>query len=580
MGSIDRRPYESATVLDQALLDECAGNELCDLRMLCLISVPPGAFPTDTLYLSDRNMVVGQHFYEARVKFPPIKRNLGEILTPQITFSTVTLTLSNVDGLFNPILPSGGFYNSFVNRRVIIKLGLGEVQSTYDANIIFDGFVTEVGGFQRSTKTFTLICRDKFDDLKAKFPNTFFNSTDYPQIGDNVNGKPKPIIIGDWTTNLEIAKGSSIPGFVVNGADATMNGETSHVTNVKLVVSENANRSFDNTKVVLLRSQLAYIFNSADIVNVNVDNNYFEIDQDTGNTLIEGANYTYKQSDKFFVQVTGVQIDGGNVYPDNPVEMARYILTTYGGATGGDFNTSAWDTLRDKAAPAQDAIVNIPARIWVGKPVPALDTALSILEQVRCEGYINRSQLLDVQTLHWGDFDPDPSLVVRNQDIEVNSFKLQIPDRNNITRAQAFFNFLPDINEEYQATVLRKNQAAINQQKEIDKGLVFPNLYVQTDVQNQLDEYLRLISGGREDITCNQSWRVLTLDLGDWVKMDVQIQSVNFEGVPCWIRSIGFNSVGMKISLNYFSFQLLPFQTWTPGYSGTVGGQTALIEDV
>ena len=578
MGSSDRRPYETATVLDQALLDECSGNEVCDLRMLVLISVPTGAFVTNTLYLSDRNMVVGENFYDARLVFPPIKRNVGEILTPQITFSTVSLVLSNVDGLFNPIMPSGQYYKSFVNQRVIIKLGLGEVQSTYDANVIFDGFVTEVGGFQRGTKSFTLICRDKFDDLKAKFPNTFFTSAEYPNIGDNVSGKPKPYILGDWTTNLEIAKDASIPTFIVNGADANMNGEIGSTNNVQLVISENTNRVFDTTHVVIQRSDIAYVINAADVVNVNGNKNYFEIVQNSGSTLIEGVNFIFKQSDKFFVKIEGASIDGPNTYPDNPVEQARFILETFGGAAPGDF-TANWDTLRDKAAPAQSAIVNIPSRIWVGKPVPALDTALSILEQIRCEGYINRSQEIDIQTMHWEDFDPSPSLVVRQDDIELNSFKMQIPDRNNINKAQGFFNFLPDIKEEYQATVLRQNAAAVAAQKEIIKGLVFPNLYVQTDVINQLDEYLKLISGGREDITVNQSWRVLTLDLGDWVKMDAKIQSTQFDGVPCWIRSIGFNSVGMKISLTYFSFQLLPFQTWNPGYSGIVGGQSASITD-
>lgn len=579
MGTTDRRPYETATVLDQSLLDECSGNEVCDLRMICLISLPSGSpFPTDTLYLSDRNIVVGEHFYDARIVFPPIKRNVGEILTPQITFSTVTLTISNVDSFFNEILPAGSDFSSFVNQRVIIKLGLAEVQSTYDANVIFDGFVTEVGGFQRSTKSFTLICRDKFDDLKAKFPNTFFTTSEYANIGDNVNGKPKPYILGDWTTNLEIAKGASIPTFVVNGADADMNGETSNTNNVELVISENANRVFDTTHVVLQRSDLAYIIDSADITAVNGDKNYFEIVQDSGSTLIEGVNFIFKQSDKFFVKIEGASIDGPNTYPDNPVEQARYILETFGGAAPSDF-TSNWNTLRDKNSPAVSAIVNIPSRIWVGKPVGALDTALSILEQVRCEGYINRSQEIDIQTMHWEDFVPSPTVVIRQDDIELNSLKLQNPDRNNINKAQGFFNFLPDIKEEYQATVLRQNAAAVAAQKEIIKGLVFPNLYIQSDVINQLDEYLKLISGGREDITVNQSWRVLTLDLGDWVKMDVKIQSVDFDAVPCWIRSIGFNSVGMKISLNYFSFQLLPFQTWNPGYSGIVGGQSASITD-
>jgi hypothetical protein len=573
MGSSDRRPYETASTLDQALLNECAGNLVCDLRMICTIDVPTGSFPTDTLYLSDRNMIVGEHFYSARVTFPKIKRTVGEILTPVVKFSTQTITVNNSDGYFNSILPGGADYDSFINRRIRVSIGLGELQSTYDSNIIFEGFITEVGGFSRAMNSFTIVARDQFDDLNATFPRDIFDLATYPDIDDSVLGSIKPIIIGDWTTNVEETKGASIPAFIVNTLDDTMNGETSNVTNVKLVISGNVNRSFDNTSVVLVRSSLAFPIDSADIINVNGDNNYFEINQN-GTTSIDGSPYEFKSSDKFFCKVTGVSIDGPNTYADNAVEQARWILTTYGGATSF---SSSWNTLRDKAAPSESAIFNIKSRVYVQKQEKALTYALSLLEQIRCEAFINRSQEIDIATNHWEDFEDNPSTIVTDWDIERNTLKPAISERNNFNRCQGFFNFIPDLKENYQSTALFKVQASIDQSKEVTKGLVFSNLYINTDVENQVKEYLKFTSAFREDINVTVSWKFLLIELDRWLNLAADIGGTQFDGVPIRVRDITFDSKGMKIILRAFSFQMMPFKTWNPGYAGIVGGQNAVI---
>ena len=85
----DRRPYLTATTLDQAFLDEAHGNETNALEMICEIFAP-----SDTIYASDLNKYVGNRFYEALMKFPVITRTLGEYLSPALKFPSMLKTFA------------------------------------------------------------------------------------------------------------------------------------------------------------------------------------------------------------------------------------------------------------------------------------------------------------------------------------------------------------------------------------------------------------------------------------------------------------------------------------------------------
>ncbi len=578
--SRDRKEYLTATVIDQDFLDRTSDNLSNQLEMVLEVNLPSGSpFPTDKLYLSDRNKYVGEHFYEARLNFPPISRTIGSLLSPVVEFAVLKVEINNADGIYNSILPGGSSFAGFINQRAVIKLGLRDVASTYVT--IFDGRVSEVGGFSRSIKSFTLTLRDKFNDLNVKFPSTTFTRTAYPNISDSVAGKIIPYILGDWTTNLNTASGSSVPAFPVNGASASVLAGN---TNLDLIISVNVNTSFVNTAVVLQRGDEYFTFNSADIVNLNFDNNRFEIRQSGtgGVTLISGAAYTYVDSDRIFVQVTGKDLGSGGIYDDNAVEQARDILLTYGGATVGDFDAT-WDTFRAKSSPAESAIFNIKSRLWAQNQRPSLQVALSLLEQVRLEAFIDRDQEIKISPLHWDEFDDNPSYIIRNWDLERNSWVPKIDDRNNFNRTKSFFNWLPDTQNQFQETNFFRNAAAIAQadNKVIEKGLVFPNLYIESDVENQTVELLKITSGTMEMPTAVHTWRSLLLDIGDFVTVDVQIGSTIFEAVPCMIRDIGYQAKGLKISVKYWSFQALPYGTWAGQGSGIVAGDTATItEDI
>lgn len=567
MATSDRKPYESATVLDQSFLDDCQDNLCNQLELIVDIDSPVGM-----LHLSDRNKYVGSTFYEARLNFPTISRTIGEYLSPTLEFSQLQLEINNADGQFNSVLPAGADYAGWIGREVSVKLGLRDVVSTYKE--IFSGHVTDQGGFQRTVKSFTLIARNDFERLNVNFPTTVFALGAFPDIESENENKTLPVIYGDWTVGVE-PNGASVPAYVTNGTDAGVSGTFS--TLIDLVISENDNTFFDTSQVYVQRSDTFYLFAAADVVGV-VSNKAFQLRQfattPAGVTMIGPDPYQYKQGDKIFVKVKGKDL---GAYDDNLVWQARDILLTYSGITAGEFDAS-WATYRDKASPAQSAISTFKARVWAQEAQPALTYVLSMLEQVRLEAFVDRNLLLKLSSLHLEDFQASPTFPVKNWDIEVGSFAPKIDDRNNFNLAAGSYNYLPNRNENFLETAVFKNAAAITQAgKAISKRVVFPNLYESVVVVNQLTEILRIASGYIEVIETTLTWRSMLLDIGDFVKVNVSIQGTQFSDVPALVREIGYDPAGMKIPVKLWSFQLLPFPGHSPTFSGITGGLTATI---
>jgi hypothetical protein len=554
--------------MDQDFLNQSHDNMVNDLRLIVEIDAPGG-----TIYASDRNIYVGDTFYQALLKFPPVLRTLGDWLTPTLQFSVQQLELNNSDGRFNNILPGGVDFGGWIQRPVVIKLGLRDVASTYTT--IFRGRITEVGGYSRTVKSIKLVARDEFEKINEKFPSTPLTLTNYPNIEDRFIGKVKPVVYGDWTTAINTEIGASVPAIPLNTFGIA------NTVNVEYLISENANASFDTTKVYLVRSSEAHLIAAADIANVGANNDTFEIKQSGsgGVTLINGVAWDYKSGDKIYVQVTGKDL---GAYDDNIVEIARDIMITYTGVTGGDFDAN-WDTFRDKAAPAESAISTFKARVYRDKPEKAITFALSLLEQVRLESFIDRNLKFKINSLHLDDFPAvSAAFDISNWDLEKASFTPKVDERNNFNRVQGIFNFLPDLNDELNLTPFYRNQDSIDilsNGKVIEKGVVFPNLYVQSTVNLQVQEILKMSSSFFEIIDARFTWRSLLLDLGDFVALDIDIGSTILTGVPCMVRNIGYDSKGMKLPVKLWSFQMTPYPNYIPGYPNTVGGSTATITE-
>lgn len=566
MSTADRREYLTATTLDQAFLDRAQDNLENKLEMIIDIESTTG-----TIRVSDRNKYVGGVFYEALTDIPLVKRSIGEWLSPEIQFSSLTLGVSNVDGRFNKFNPGGANFGGWIGNNVAIKLGLRDVASTYKT--IYSGKVTDVGGFQRDRERFTLITRDILETLNTNFPKQALTRSAFPDIEDTYVGIVAPVIYGDWTVNVN-SVGASIPCYPVNGVNA---GVLAGTTSVRLFISEHTNAFVDTASLILKRGDSFYPFDVGD-VSIVTGNRILDVRQagNSGTTVVEGAGYQYAVGDIFYVKMRGKSLGS---YSDNIVEQARDILLTYGGAVSGDFDAN-WDTYRDKASPAESNIAGAKSRVWIQEPQGAMQYALSMLEQVRLEAYQSRDLKLKLFALHFDEFQPSPSYVIRNWDIESGTLNPRLDDLNVWNRARADYGFDPLINENsFQSPTFRNNAAIAQTGREIAKKIVFPNLYEEATTVLQLKEMLKLASGYSEYIEVTLTPRAMLKDIGDYVLINVQFGAIVYENVPAIIREIGYDAKGLKIPVKLWSLQMLTFPGYNPGYAGVVGGHLATITE-
>jgi len=566
MSNADRRPYLTATVLDQDFLNAAHDNLENQLELIVDIETPTGF-----IRASDRPKYVDGVYYDNRLKFPLISRTVGEWLSTEIEFSVLKLELNNSDGEYDEFLPGGASYGGFIGKDVTVKLGLRDVGTTYTT--IFKGRISDVGGFARTQRSIIVTARDDYEKLTVEFPTTVLNATNFPNISDEVAGLVAPVVYGDWTTagNPQTSN-ASVPAYVVN-ANASLG---TPATRIELFISENDLTSLDTSGVWLQRGDTFYNIDSADVdTGFYANVRQFRLIQDSGNTSIEGSNFVLEEGDLFFVKCVGKDL---SPYSDNIVWQVRDILMTHASVTAGEFDAN-WATFRDKASPAESSISTIKSRVWIQEPESVLQFVLSMLEQVRLEMFIDRNLKLKLNSLHFDDFVASPTFRVTNFDTEAKSLRPSLDTRNNFNRAQEVYNFLPDRNENAFRTSKYRNSAAITQQKqEISKQITFPNLYVLSDVTNQLQEIIKLASAAYEHVHLNLTWRSLLLDIGDFVFLDVKIGSTIYDSIPCSIREIGYDPEGIKLPVRLWSFQVVPFPGFA-GASGSVGGQTATITE-
>ena len=646
----DRRPYEGATTLTQALLDACADNLAFRIESVAEIETPAG-----TIRASDRNKYVGGTYYGARMQLPTVKRTIGEWLAPVLEFSTLQVSVSNVDGLYNNLMPGGANFSGWVGKSVEVRNGLFDISASYRRQ--FKGYVTEVGGFSRDSKSLTVVARDEFDRLNKTFPVDIWDRATWPKLGDNVVGTGVPVVYGDWTTATE-PHPAMVPTVVVNGGDPFTDfrdrnmdlalgspgsaistahgldhndmievdtngtlpspltpGGTYYAVIVDLdtfglatapggspialtgsqsgqhrfraaaaaarepvycVVTTDTLRQLQRDQVYLKRGDGFYLVPATELSGWVSANNQFKVAQNTTVLWVDGKEYLYQGSDTFVVRCKGRDLGGDS---DNTVAIARDILERFGGAVAGDFHAS-WDAYKAKASPAQSAIATIKARVFEHEENQAMQYALSILEQVRLEAFIDAERQLKINAMHFEDWPTAPSFTVRNWDLERENFTPKIDDRNVFNRCAGDYNYSPLDKRNIRQTPVLRNQAAITQMgKEVSKKIVFPNLYDEATVKQQCTEILRLASAQSELVEMTVSPRAMLLDLGGWVKLGVAFGASVFEGVPAMIREISQDPSGVRINMKVWAMQLVPYPGWAPGYAGIVGGWQATITE-
>jgi hypothetical protein len=552
MSSSNRNPWQTSTVLNQSLLDACADNLTTSLEMICEIDLG-----SKIIYASDRNKYVGDRFYEAICKFPTIERTLGEYLSTEVEFSTLTVSLSNVDGRFNDYLPGGSMFGGWIGKRITVKIGLRDVASTYQT--LFTGKITDIGGVQRSTTEITLIARDDFDMMNVNFPTSFLSVTQYPSLSEDMEGTILPFILGNWAEDL--ANGLGIPTYITNG-NAGIIEPTFNPIGLRWAVNPT---SFVKLKVK--RGDIVFDVPGGNISSINPTLSSLNVAQ--GFTAFDGSAYQYASGDTFFAWCQETTLGANQI---NLVKQALKILETFTPINPAtQLDITKWDQV------ALD-VTSIKSRVWVNEPQSVLSYIRSMFQQIRCDVGINKTQKITLVQNWFDKFTANPSHKIKNWDVAQGTFSVRVDEKNNVNRLQGAYDYQPSIGENAKKTGFFRNDASITQiGKTISKQIVFPNLYDGAQVEYQTKETLKMTSSILETITVNLTWRSLLKDLGEFVKVDVKIGAAQFAEIPCQVRSIGVDPDGVQIPVVLLSFQTIPFTGWVPPGSGIVGGVSATI---
>lgn len=563
VADIRRRYYQEATSFDQNFLDTTFIAQETDIRFICTVSIPGGGY----LRLSDRPIYIGTNFYEGRVKVPVVERKISELLAPSLTFSEFEVEINNVDGRFNDYLIGGADYTSFFGEEIVLKAGIGNDEANYQT--VFRGFVHYDGSVERGSKTIRLRARDEFEALNKSTLLPVINTTDFPSAPSDSIGKTIPFVLGDWDAGLNTVATTSVEvsgmSVLARAPDNFFGGTVGYNVGGGFFVFSIGSYTPDN----ILQ---CYIKRSDELLECNFNGvpqvaagywvvSVTSLKQDPTGTV----PYTYQQGD---VAVIGVKVPYAGTQYDNPIRQAKEILGVLGGLATGDFDAT-WDTLAVKASPAQSALASIRSRVWIGDDnQTVLEAALGILKQVRVDAFIDNNRKVKLRTLHPEDF-PQPTAVPRVSQWHVieSTIKPEVDKRNFFNAAAGNYAFTPVTGKTSLQTAKRTNQNAVTKSgKEIAKAIDFPNLFVESDVLNQVVEFVRFYSAGLEYVTTSLAWTHLLRDLGDFVSVSFEVGSIEFVSVPMMVRTLAVDPGNASVQVSLLSFANFPYQTYQPSY--------------
>lgn len=581
--------YKLASSLSQTMLDETLrGNETQIETIGILTKVVDGT--TYTLRFSDRSKYVGDDYYEGRAQFPDIKRTVGELVSPTIQFSEMSVELNNVDGFYNEYLTTGANYFNFIGARLEIKVGVYDKIATFFT--MFDGYVPDEDGYSIDREKITIRARDKAEKLNRATGLPVINSTDFPDAPDESLGKIIPMVLGRWSVGYTIDPDINSRGAISSRwSDFQYNVITDAPKNFYGgIVGYHVGGGFFVFSIGTYTPstiQNCHIKRGKDLISVN----FVPTPQDAaGYWVVQVLSinvvgdyeipYTYTAGD-----LAAISVDvpySPNEY-SNPVRLAKEILITLGGLSLiNDFDNTSWSDLELKSSPAKSAIANIPARIWIGKEDDKiLELVLGLLEQVRIEMYWNNDQKVALKSLHVEDFVGQYIANIEQAVIAENSFKIVSDQRNFFNIAAANYGWTPLLDKTQLQTQKRKNQNSIDKSgKQVIKIIDIPNLYVEGDVLNQLDEFIRFYSCGQQYVECQIAWTQLLRDLNEIIKLTYDVGSIDFLIIPMKIRDITFMPATGCLMFKMLSFSNFPY-TGNPlsNESRMLSSQNETIED-
>lgn len=584
-----------------------------------------------TIRVSDRPKYVGQLFYQGRAELPRIERKLPPLLTTQLSFSELELSLNNCDGAYNKFLIGGVYYTPFVGSEVSLYVGLRDVSPTYFP--VFRGTVHSEGGMERSRDKITLRAREFFEYFNTKIPFPKITKEEFLTAPDDVIGKLIPVCLGDWsygitfddsavTTSVDTGGAEQVQvrtkttQAIEGGAKGFYVGGNYFLIGIGSLGGNSIN--FQTIEDCLIKRGDYYLKTSFRSTAEVTGNGYWAV---WVNGLIrdsDGATvpYFYSSGDVAIIKVKSSFQKTSAFEPEdaNPVHMTRVFLYACALALNLDFawddNESTtkprfshnWNIIANKGnpsivlangkLPAIPATPNTPAasnmydgvkmRIWLGdENINVFEYAIGLLRQVRCDLFVNKNRQIDLITQHWEDVPTLESMRhIEQVHVLEDTMNPQLDRRNTFTAANATYAYAPALDGASKKTRKFYNSTAQDKLKETAKTIELPNLYIEANATDQLKEMIRLYSALTEEIVLSVAWVHLDVELGEWITLSFNVGSIKFEQVVCQVRSISIDPSGGSLELRLLSFGNFKLPNYTPENVGrNLSGYDMLISE-
>lgn len=623
MATTDRKRYEESSItFDEDFLEDVYAALENKIEIGFDIEVTDSI----TLHVSDRNKYVGSTFYRSLAVLPKLKRTIGQWLNPNVEFDAITLPVNNSDGRFNKYLPGGSSFSNITGRPITAMIGIAEDVSTYKN--IWKGKTNEEVNIERTQNTIEFKARDSYSFFENEILKDIAAEDVFSNITDNYANKLIPLVYGDWeTTNIGTESiPVDIPVIILNGnagsGDWLCTISIEPLTSIGDVYYQRGDTvtqipNIDITKIAsegdFTIARSAYTYEAGDLLwcsctgkelgTAGADtSNPLAIakdilagmitDQATADADSSGASHLNTVDPIFTDDMVGKKVF-------NRTDSTQGSIVTFVSSTRVilDVDTSTWDddTIEvnsgidiDDFASTWDTEIatvrgNKHARIIIeDNRTKRFTLASSILEQFRYEIYVNSDFEVDLFPLQL-DRLAAGSRKIKQHHIKRNSFKPRRQDKIYFNAARAEYNFSPANEAKNKGfTPVFKQADAVAAYGKVDgRQISFPNLYIASEVEDELYEYLRLSSvSGSELLQLTLTWRHILIDIGEIVVLNYNESGNNYEDVPCIVRDIEIDPEGFEVTVKLWSLQMTKTSTYDPGHPGMTGGYNATIEEV
>lgn len=550
-----------------------------------------GDYTSDQIRVADRNKYIGSYFYEGRVKLPRLSKDMPDLFSGDLRFSEIKLEVNNLDGKYSNFLPFGGDYRPWIGENVSLYLGRGEHVDSFEE--FFRGEVHTEGGVEYDNEVITFNCRDKFDSLNKKVPLPTLNRDTFPNLPEDVVGKPVPFSLGDFSYGFDVFDGgeASTTVFlsgqrvqrnckVVATEDTFCGGVVGYnVGGGRFVFCIGGNHEGKTyypqtiTECYLARGSYLYELyysesplNSGGFWGVDI---YGLVQSGTYDVL----PYMYEQGDRVILSTKIGCL--GNTFFDpsiesNPIYLIKEWLVTMGRLDStADFDNISLDYLSE-----HEMIFSKKMRFAVDDlNVDVLGYALSMCKQIFCDLYSDRENKITISHF-WANYFPQISEMrtIKQASIIEKTFKPKQDPKNFFTSAQGSYGYNQYGKANAFKTMFYANQTAEDiTKKRIDRQIDFPNLYIEDDVLEFLYQYVRFFSSAYENIKFSMSWEGIALSLGDFVKItytiggfDLKYDKIGFVEIPVQIRGINVDPEGFKVEIDCVSLCNFEFPSYYP----------------